>query len=60
MYLTLNKGVPTQSVGVKNSLFMERLFTLFDTNHDGFLDLSEFLCGLSKLSTKVSNQRVSP
>jgi Ca2+-binding EF-hand superfamily protein len=32
---------------------MERLFAQFDANGDGNLDLKEFLCGLSILSTKV-------
>lgn len=50
---TFRKGLGLlESCGLKNlddSPFVERLFTLLDVNHDGTIDLQEFVIGLSVL-----------
>jgi len=38
-----------QSLGIKGSLFLDRMFQLFDHNHDGFITFPEYLSGLSVL-----------
>jgi len=49
----IDKTAFLQTIG-KESLFMERLFAMFDANHNGHLDFEEFINGLSILSTKAS------
>jgi hypothetical protein len=50
---TFKKGLgKLEACGLKNlddSPFVERLFTLLDVNHDGSVDLQEFITGLSLL-----------
>jgi len=38
-----------QAIGLNESLFVDRLFSLFDENSDGFINFQEFICGLSIL-----------
>jgi serine/threonine-protein phosphatase 2B regulatory subunit len=40
------------SLGIKESLFVDRMFLLFDGNSDGFINFSEYLNGLSVLSSR--------
>jgi len=40
------------SLGIKESLFVDRMFQLFDGNGDGFINFSEYLNGLSALSSR--------
>jgi len=50
---TFRKGLgKLEAAGLKNlddSPFVDRLFTLLDVNHDGTVDLAEFVTGLSML-----------
>eukprot|EP00689_Sawyeria_marylandensis_P001979 EC822816.1.p1 GENE.EC822816.1~~EC822816.1.p1 ORF type:complete len:200 (+),score=79.99 EC822816.1:26-601(+) len=41
-----------QALGLKDSLFVDRMFSLFDGNKDGTIDFKEFICGLSVFSEK--------
>lgn len=36
-------------LGLEKSLLLERLFKFYDANGDGYIDFSEFICGLSTL-----------
>lgn len=38
-----------EAMGLSDSLFVDRLFQLFDENDDGNINFQEFLCGLSIL-----------
>uniref|UniRef100_A0A7S2WR96 EF-hand domain-containing protein n=1 Tax=Mucochytrium quahogii TaxID=96639 RepID=A0A7S2WR96_9STRA len=38
-----------EAMGLSDSLFVDRLFQLFDENDDGRINFQEFLCGLSIL-----------
>eukprot|EP01116_Phalansterium_solitarium_P008159 TRINITY_DN2155_c0_g1_i1.p1 TRINITY_DN2155_c0_g1~~TRINITY_DN2155_c0_g1_i1.p1 ORF type:complete len:149 (+),score=33.58 TRINITY_DN2155_c0_g1_i1:270-716(+) len=55
-----------EACGLKNlddSPFVERLFTLLDVNHDGTIDLQEFVIGLSVLckgTVEEKLERMSP
>lgn len=40
------------ALGFKNSLYIDRMFALFDGNGDGNINFEEFIKGLSVLSTK--------
>jgi len=40
------------SLGIKESLFVDRMFQLFDGNTDGFINFAEYLTGLSVLSNR--------
>ncbi len=39
-------------LGLKESLYLDRFFQLFDDNNDGFINFEEFVLGLSILSSK--------
>ena len=41
-----------RSLQIKSSLFVERIFTLFDKDRDGYISFSEYLSGLSVLSSR--------
>jgi len=41
-----------QALGLKNSAFAERLFTVFDMNKDAVINFKEFVCGLSVFCAK--------
>lgn len=43
-----------RALGFKDSVYLERMFQLFDDNNDGFINFEEFLEGLSILSTASS------
>lgn len=36
-----------QALGLKDSLFVKRMFSLFDSDGNGKIDFREFICGLS-------------
>jgi len=36
-----------QALGLQDSLFVDRMFKLFDCNDDGGINFTEFICGLS-------------
>ena len=36
----------------------QRFFQLFDTNRDGFVDLKEFVCGMSLLCKGTSEHKI--
>lgn len=59
---TFRKGLGMlQAVGLKNlddSPFVERLFTLLDTNGDGTIDLQEFVTGLSMLCKGTPEEKL--
>jgi len=41
-----------EAIGLAESLFVDRLFQLFDENNDGVINFQEFICGLSILSIR--------
>lgn len=41
-----------QALGLSDSVFMDRMFALFDENGDGNINFTEFICGLSILCTR--------
>ncbi|KAJ4462171.1 putative calcineurin B [Paratrimastix pyriformis] len=41
-----------QALGLKDNLFADRIFQLFDENGDGIISVDEFICGLSVFSKK--------
>lgn len=41
-----------KALGCKSSFFVDRVFHLFDENGDGFINFSEFACGIAILSPK--------
>jgi len=41
-----------QALGLKNSVFAERLFNVFDKNKDEVINFREFVCGLSVFCSK--------
>jgi Ca2+-binding EF-hand superfamily protein len=41
-----------QALGLKNSAFAERLFSVFDMNKDAVINFREFVCGLSVFCAK--------
>jgi len=41
-----------EAMGLSESLFVDRLFQLFDENDDGNINFEEFLCGLSILCVR--------
>lgn len=41
-----------KALGCKSSFFVDRVFLLFDENRDGFINFSEFACGIGILSPK--------
>jgi hypothetical protein len=45
-----------RALALKNSLYVERFFQLFDDNADGFINFDEFILGLSILSTRGSQE----
>lgn len=42
------------AIGMKNSTFVDRMFSVFDSNSDGAINFAEFLAILSVLSTKAT------
>ena len=40
-----------RALGLKESLYLDRFFQLFDDNSDGFINFTEFILGLSILSS---------
>lgn len=40
------------ALGCRDSLFVDRIFQLFDKNTDGLINFTEFVVGISILSTK--------
>lgn len=45
-----------QALGLGKGMFMERMFQLFDENGDGNINFTEFICGLSILSTRGTQE----
>lgn len=43
-------------VGLKDGLYLERLFALFDSNNDGSIAFKEFLQCISFLSSKMPKE----
>jgi len=41
-----------EAIGLADSLFVDRLFSLFDENDDGYINFQEFICGLSILCVR--------
>ncbi|GBG32019.1 Calcineurin B-like protein 1 [Hondaea fermentalgiana] len=41
-----------EAIGLTDSLFVDRLFSLFDENDDGYINFQEFICGLSILCVR--------
>mmetsp|Transcript_9131 Transcript_9131/g.21670 ORF Transcript_9131/g.21670 Transcript_9131/m.21670 type:complete len:211 (-) Transcript_9131:94-726(-) len=44
------------ALGCRDSLFVNRIFQLFDKNSDGLINFSEFLAGIAILSSKATLQ----
>ena len=49
----IDKEEFTAAMGFQNKFYVDRMFQLFDENGDGAINFTEFLCGLSILSTKA-------
>jgi Ca2+-binding EF-hand superfamily protein len=45
----IDRGEFREAMGLSESLFVDRLFQLFDENDDGMITFQEFICGLSVL-----------
>uniref|UniRef100_A0A7S1C5F8 EF-hand domain-containing protein n=1 Tax=Bicosoecida sp. CB-2014 TaxID=1486930 RepID=A0A7S1C5F8_9STRA len=45
------------ALGCLDSLFVDRIFQLFDKNSDGLINFEEFLVGIAILSTKSSTEQ---
>jgi len=43
-----------QALGLKDSLFVKRMFSLFDSDDNGQIDFKEFICGLSTFCEKAT------
>ena len=52
----IDKEEFTAAMGFQNKFYVDRMFQLFDENGDGAINFTEFLCGLSILSTKARFQ----
>lgn len=48
----INREEFQKALGCKSSFFVDRVFLLFDENRDGFINFSEFACGIAILSPK--------
>lgn len=48
----INREEFQKALGCKSSFFVDRVFLLFDENRDGFINFSEFACGIGILSPK--------
>lgn len=48
----INREEFQRALGCKSSFFVDRVFVLFDENGDGYINFSEFACGISILSPK--------
>ncbi|EFC38422.1 predicted protein [Naegleria gruberi] len=48
----IDKNEFKEALGLKDSLFVDRMFSLFDGDNDGTIDVREFICGLSVFCEK--------
>jgi len=52
----IDKAEFQQALGLKDSVFIDRMFYLFDKDHNGSISFDEFVIGLSVFSEKASKQ----
>jgi len=52
VHVKVDRVLFLQSIGAKGSLFLERMFTLFDKDRDGFISFTDYICGLSILCSR--------
>jgi Ca2+-binding EF-hand superfamily protein len=48
----IDRAMFLSSLGIKGSIFLDRMFTIFDSDHDGKISFSQYLAGLSVLCAR--------